>query len=335
MTEYVGNMGNLKDGDPSLGGSLSPKVLTDVPTRTLPTGVTRHIHALSEDIYNVLDATQTHYADSALAAGYAMRIGGELAKASLKRDGPRQKGRLWASDLGKRCLRQHWYNFNEPQYGSKLNGYTKFKFLYGNLLEEAVLYFAEEAGHTVTHPQYVVEHSVEGWSIRGRIDAIVDGHLIDVKSTSSFGYKRYKDGINANNDSFGYIEQLSFYSGFIDITPTPKPGGFIWIDKQNGHIKYTAVSLLDKGTLEDKARSIIQAMDKTEGDVPKYYAPEPYGKSGNEKLPIGCAYCPFKVQCWRDSCNGKGLRTFFYNQGPIDFTTVKREPNCPEIRKEG
>ncbi len=293
----------------------------------------RTIDSLSKDIYNVLDATQTHYADAGLAAQYAMRIGGELAKASVKRDQPRQKGKLWASDLGKKCLRQHWYNFNEPQHGAGLGGHTKFKFLYGNLLEEAVLYFAEEAAHTVTHPQHVVEHSVEGWSLRGRIDGVVDGHLIDVKSTSSFGFKRYKDGITHANDSFGYIEQLSYYSRFNDIDPVPKDGGFIWIDKQNGHIKYTAVDLLDRHALDGKAKNIIDAVDKKEADVLRYYAPEAYGKSGNLKLPIGCAYCPFKHRCWRDSNGGKGLRTFLYNQGPIDFTTVKREPYGPEIKK--
>lgn len=317
-------------GAPQSGGSID-----QVPTRLDPSVTNlrppRTIDTLSKDIYHVLDATQTHYSDAALAAGYAMRIGGELAKASLKRDKPRTKGKLWASDLGKKCLRQHWYNFNEPQYASPLDGHTKFKFLYGNLLEEAVLYLAEEAGHTVTHPQYVVEHQIDGWSIRGRIDGLVDGHLIDVKSTSSFGFKRYKDGITATNDSFGYIEQLSYYHQFIDIDPAPSPGGFIWIDKQNGHIKYTPVSLLARPILEHKASSIIQNMDKSEGDVVKFYAPEAYGKSGNQKLPMPCAYCPFKARCWRDSNNGKGLRTFIYNQGPIDFTTVKREPNCPEV----
>ncbi len=317
---------------PLLEGGAASLVDAPTPTRQMNSGIHRNIHQLSKDVYHVLDATTDHTADTQLAAGYAMHIGGELAKATVKRDTPRQKGKLWASDIGKRCLRQHWYNFNEPQYGAKLNGYTKFKFLYGNILEEAVLYFAEEAGHTVTHPQHMVEHTLnEDWTIRGRIDGVVDGHLIDVKSTSSFGYKRYKDGITHATDSFGYIWQLGYYTQFNTIDPVPKDGGFIWIDKQNGHIKYTPVALPNRDAIIIRATNIIQAVDKSEGDVVRGYCPEPYGKSGNEKLPIGCAYCNFKQRCWRDSNGGKGLRTFLYQQGPIDFTEVKREPKCLEI----
>ena len=210
--------------------------LRPIPTRQLKPG-NKKIETLAGDIYEVLDATKEHHPDTALAAKYAMAIGGEFAKATIKRDRPREHGKLWASDLGKRCLRQHWYNFNSPEYGVKLDGHTKFKFLYGNILEEAVLYYAEESGHTVSHPQHQVEHSTyEGWTIRGRIDAVIDGKLIDVKSTSSYGYKRYKDGIDPSNDSFGYLEQLAFYTHFNDITPVPGEGGFVWIDKQNGSI---------------------------------------------------------------------------------------------------
>ena len=108
----------------------------------------KHISTLSEDIYDVLLDGSDHDPSAKLAADYAMRIGGELAKSTLKRDKPREMGKLWASDIGKKCPRQLWYQFHEPDKGTPLEGYTKFKFLYGNILEEAVLYMAEEAGHT-------------------------------------------------------------------------------------------------------------------------------------------------------------------------------------------
>ena len=290
------------------------------------------IENLSEDIYEILDSTKDHNPDSELAAKYAMAVGGAFAKATVRRDRPREVGKLWASDLGKRCLRQHWYNFNEPQYGEKLSGSTKFKFLYGNIIEEAVLYFAEEAGHEVSHTQHAVQFdTIEAWTIRGRIDAVIDGKLIDVKSTSSFGFKRYKNGIDPSNDSFGYLEQLGFYQHFNDIDPTPLSGGFVWVDKQNGHVAYTAVELPTELALIAKASAIINAVEQDETDAPRGYAPEAYGKSGNMKIAMECSYCPFKARCWRDSNNGKGLRGFVYNQGPVWFSTVVREPNCPEI----
>ncbi len=298
--------------------------------------MTKLIANLSKDIYTVLDSTQEHLPNADLAAGYAMRIGGEFAKATLKRDKPRQKGKLWASDLGKKCLRQHWYNFNMPEASSGLLGHTKFKFLYGNILEEAVLYMAEEAGHEVTCLQERVEYNVArpnlDWQITGRIDAVVDGILVDVKSTSSFGYTRYKYGITPANDSFGYIQQLSFYHAFGDFDHVQGQAGFIWIDKQNGHITYNDSPLDDSRTLEDKANVIIDSIETVdEQDVPKAYAPEPYGKSGNMALAMPCSYCSFKRQCWKDSNGGKGLRTFAYSHKPVDLVEIKREPKAPEI----
>ena len=284
----------------------------------------------------MLDHTEDHEHDSSLAAEYAMRIGGEFAKATVKRDRPREKGKLWASDLGKKCLRQHWYNFNGNDSAEKLDGHTKFKFLYGNILEEAVLYFAEEAGHTVSGLQARVEWEVvpNKWTVSGRIDAIIDGVLVDVKTTSTYGYKRYKDGITPANDSFGYLEQIGFYQHFNNFDDNPSASGFLWIDKGNGHIKYTEVVPPSKDHIEQAALSIIEAVDKEEADVPRYYSPTPYGKSGNMSLPMNCSYCAHKVKCWRDSNGGQGLRGFVYNQGPVWFTEVAREPKCPEIKGE-
>jgi hypothetical protein len=290
------------------------------------------IATLSSDIYGVLDATVEHTPDADIAAAYAMRIGGEFAKATLKRDKPRELGKLWASDLGKKCLRQPWFKFNLPTSEAPLLGHTKFKFLYGNILEEAVLYMAEEAGHTIAYPQERVATTVGDWDISGRIDCTIDGILVDVKSTSSYGYQRYKHGINASNDSFGYLQQLGFYQAFGKFERSADEQGFVWVDKQNGHVSYTAAPVEKRVQLEERAARIIDAIGRPTIDmVPRGYAPEAYGKSGNECLPIGCSYCPFKKECWKDSNGGKGLRTFAYNHKPVDFVTIVREPKVPEI----
>lgn len=287
--------------------------------------MSREISTLTSDIYRILDAGLDHEPSADLAADYAMRIGGEMAKSTLRRDAPRERGKLWASDLGKSCLRKHWYNFNMPECSAPLMGHTKFKFLYGNILEEAVLYMAEEAGHTVTDQQARVEMDLrEGWKISGRIDGLVDGVLVDVKTTSSYGFTRYKGGINHSNDSFGYLWQLGFYKAYGDFSFSEE--GFIWIDKQNGHIAYTEVQTPELLEIEERANAIVDAIEtKEELDVPRGYTDEPYGKSGNMTLPITCAYCDFKHQCW------PGLRTFAYSHKPVDLTVVTREPKCPEI----
>jgi len=299
--------------------------------------MTKSITSLSEDIYAVLDSTQDHEPSSDLAAEYAMRIGGEFAKATLKRDKPREKGKLWASDLGKPCMRQHWYKFNMPDSGSGLDGHTKFKFLYGNILEEAVLYMAEEAGHEVLDAQERVTCDVErtngpDWVVSGRIDCLLDRHTVDVKSTSSYGYQRYKDGITADNDSFGYRWQLGFYDEFGNFSHASEGKGFVWIDKQNGHIKYTPCSTPDREEILERARNIADAVESEAVDgITRAYSSEPYGKSGNLILPTACSYCDFKKECWKDSNGGNGVRTFAYGHKPIHFVEVKREPKVAEI----
>lgn len=295
----------------------------------------KQIKTLTQDIYKVLDVTVEHQPDADIAADYAMRIGGEFAKATLKRDKPREMGTLWASDIGKKCHRQLWYKWHMPEKEEPLLGHTKFKFLYGNILEEAVLYMAEEAGHTVEHQQERVKAVVHDWEITGKIDCTIDGVLVDVKSTSSYGFTRYKHGINPSNDSFGYLGQLGFYQGYGTFERSDKEQGFVWIDKQNGHIQYTPAVIQPEPDIRATATAIIQSLEQTGVDsVARGYVPEPYGKSGNECLPTGCSYCPFKGECWKDSNGGKGLRTFAYNHKPVHFTKIVREPKVQEITNE-
>jgi hypothetical protein len=290
------------------------------------------IETLSQDIYHILDSAVDHTADGNLCTAFALRTGAEVVNATRLRDKPREKGKLWASDIGKKCDRQHWYNFNSDNK-EELLGHTKFKFLYGNILEETVLYLAEEAGHKVEFRQEPVSLEYNDWMVTGRIDAVVDEILIDVKTTSSFGYKKYvNQGIHEGNDSFGYLAQLGFYQAFGDFSKHPNEQGFIWIDKQNGHIKYKAADVPEPNALRNRVGGIIKAVEsKADTDVERGYNPVPYGKSGNMSLPVQCSYCPHKETCHRDANNGSGLRTFLYSGGPTYFTNIEKEPNVQEI----
>lgn len=291
--------------------------------------MTKTIDTLTEDIYHVLNSDHHHELSAPSHEGVTLRIGEELIKSTEQRNRPRERGKLWASDLGKKCFRQHWYNFNEPEAGEKLDGHTKFKFLYGNLLEEAVLWLGEEAGHTVSSQQASVELPLDnGWTVRGRIDAIIDGTLVDVKTTSSYGYKKYTtEGLDATNDTFGYLYQLGFYHGFHDFDDEVRDvPGFVWIDKQNGHIAYTPVDIPSPVDIKQRGLDIVSAVDSEEHDVPRAFSPVPFGKSGNMKLDTGCSYCAFKDRCWQDANNGQGLRTFLYSHGPVFLTEVNRPP---------
>ncbi len=63
----------------------------------------------------------------------------------------------------------------------------------------------------------------------------------------------------------------------------------------------------------------------------KCYSDVPDGKSGNRKLDVGCIYCDYKRDCWKDANDGQGLRVFDYATNPRYLTQVSKMPNVEEI----
>ena len=123
--------------------------------------------------------------------------------------------------------RQIWYDAHPDGSKEALTPKTYLKFLYGDVIEQVFLFLAKEAGHVVEREQEEVE--VDG--IKGHIDAVIDGVVVDVKSASSFGYKKFKDKTVTEEDPFGYVAQLAGYANVL----TPGKEAEWWaIDKVNG-----------------------------------------------------------------------------------------------------
>lgn len=283
----------------------------------------RDPRTLPEDIYALLDEDNDHEVseENVQWAGEALK---DLLRARLKKH-EQKKGEdiLRVSALGKKD-RQLWYEANKPEVGEKLGGKQQFKFLYGDVLEVLLLFCAREAGHEVTHEQYEVD--IDG--VKGHMDAVIDGVPVDCKSASSFSFQKFKDGSFKFDDPFGYIAQLSGYAHAIDKTDR---AGFLVADKVHGDICFAEIDVLDIKGNPPEAR--IKGLREILGrPVPpeRCYSPVPEGKSGNQKLGVGCSYCKFKEDCWSDANNGKGLRKFFYSRGPVWLTEVKKEPRVDE-----
>lgn len=206
-----------------------------------------------------------------------------------------------------------------------LETHNLIKFLYGHLIEEMLLFLVRMAGHTVTDEQKTCE--VE--DIKGSMDCRIDGVVTDVKSTSSYGFKKFKDGSLAFDDPFGYIDQIKAYSH----SEGEKKFGWLAMDKQNGHLTFLQYDLEDKqSSVYDTIKEDISArikhvkeMVKKEERPEPCYDPVPDGKSGNMKLPVGCSYCHFKKTCYPD------VRTFLYSTGPRFLVEVHNEPKVQEI----
>jgi hypothetical protein len=281
------------------------------------------IDTLVQDIYALLD-DEAHLEVDPTVFGDEMK--GHLSRVLSSREHGRNEPKLYASEYGDKCLRRLVYKVHTPEEGEALEPHTRFKFMYGDLLESTVLALAEAAGHTVTHKQERIEMANGAYRVSGRTDAIIDGHMVDVKTMSTYAFAKYKlaGGVTADTDDFGYRWQIGFYHHHYNLD---KPPYFLGIDKQNGHIALFPVpDLPTKEEVEAKAAEAYTAV-YPEGSLelpPRGYSDVPEGKSGNTKLDIACSYCAFKRQCW------PGLRTFLYSRGPVFFTHVAKEPNVPE-----
>ena len=229
---------------------------------------------------------------------------------------------LRMSNIGKPCIRQLWYEKNYPEQGEQLRAETYTKFLYGDILEDLLLFLAELAGHTVEGRQD--ELAIGG--IRGHRDCVIDGVLVDVKSASTYSFNKFKSGLTSDQDSFGYLTQLQSYlhaSQHDDLVRDKRRGAFLVIDKTLGHICLD-VHPYEPYDWEREYERRINTIDGKEAP-PRAFAPVPDGKSGNYKLGVNCSYCPVKSLCH------PGLRTFLYSTGPVYLTRVERLPNVPEL----
>jgi hypothetical protein len=168
------------------------------------------------------------------------------------------------------------------------------------------------------------EVSVSG--IKGHMDCKIDGEVVDIKSASSFAFKKFKDGTLAESDAFGYLSQLAGY----EAAEKTNDGGFLVINKETGELTFFKPEDLDKPNIKNRIREVKRIVKrKTPPDF--CYPTIPEGKSGNMKLPRECTYCPYKYECHKSSNDGKGLRVFNYAKGPTYFTKIINEPKVEEV----
>lgn len=281
--------------------------MTDDPRKT----------TLVEDIYRVVSEGVE------VSEEQANKFGQSLADLIVQRladqSGPRAFT-LRMSNLGK-GTRQLWY---EKKYGNveKFEGKTILKFIIGDITEHLLLFFAELAGHSVKDRQ--AEVYVEG--VKGHIDADIDGVTVDVKSASPIAFNKFKYGTLADNDSFGYIEQLSGYC-----VARNTDGAFLAMDKVSGELAYLPVDKneISASDIVNRISYLKTALESAE--IPdRCYPDEAEGESGNRKLGVNCSYCQFKDVCWADANGGLGLRKFIYSRGPVYLTQVVKEPKVYE-----
>ena len=284
----------------------------------------KSVYTLVSDIYQLMETKEVA---EGVDFDACVEKFGENVKELMRNEfgGKKRDGRkLRMSNIG-RDDRYLWNVYNDVEKSDDIQGHTYVKFLYGHLIEEMLLFLTKAAGHEVTDEQKKCE--VNG--ITGSMDCKIDGIVTDVKSVSTYGFRKFKDGSLAYDDPFGYIGQIKGYAYAEGATKF----GWLAMDKQNGHLTYllydsedTQAPVHDLISYDIKER-IDHVKKLVEQPTPPDVCYEPIadGKSGNRKLAVGCSYCAYKKECW------PSVRAFAYSTGPRYLIEVHNEPKVQEI----
>lgn len=282
----------------------------------------KSIYTLIPDIYELVKRKDGWFSDDIsndLSKEISLRL-----KTSLSEDhGP---PRLRLSRLGNICPCALWHSIHHPELAESLPSPALIKYSYGHVIEALALALAKCAGHEVTGEQD--ELVLDG--VVGHRDAVIDGCVVDVKSATSLGFAKFKDGSIGHNDPFGYLDQLDGYvvaSAADDLVRTKDRGYLLVIDKNLGHM-----CIYEHRVREDSIRKRIECYKQIVGSSTPpacTCGTVEDGKSGNVKLDTRASYSPFKFCCF------PRLRTFLYADGPRYLTKVVRKPDVPEVDRYG
>ncbi len=277
---------------------------------------TKSLNTLPADIYSLFDPTKDHTVDEENIEWAAQQFK-DLLRTRLKEREPLSDP-LRFSSMG-RPDRQIWYMAQADKEPEPIQAKTYFKFLYGDVIELLILFLAREAGHSVERTQEEIE--VDG--VKGHIDAIIDGTVVDVKSASPYGYKKFETNSVTEDDPFGYVQQLA---GYASVLTPGESAAWVAFDKVAGDICVAPLSnsVISDFKPEERIAHLKEVIASPEPPE-RCYPDEPDGKSGNRKLGTACSYCAWKHECW------PGLRTFLYAGKPRFLTHVERVPDVLEI----
>lgn len=276
------------------------------------------IYTLTSDVQALLQ-TKGWFTD-ALAQEFAH----SLAKRLQIQFSEERIPRLRLSAMGPRCPKALWSSIHTPELAEALPPWVENKYAFGHMIEAWAITLAKAAGHEVTGEQ----DELRLCGIVGHRDCVIDGCIVDVKSTSSRSFSKFKDRSLATNDLFGYLDQLDGYvvASAMDPLVRVKDRGYLWaIDKQLGHMV-----LYEHEVRPDSIRERIETYKRVveNSEAPKCTCKTiPQGASGNIQLDVKASYSPWKYCCFPH------LRTFAYANGPVYLTKVVRLPDVREITR--
>lgn len=282
----------------------------------------KSIQTLIRDVNDLLDRNDRLVADH-LSENLVREVGPRVHAAF---DAKEERSALRLSQMGSRCPRSLWASIHSPSSQEPLPAHARLKYTYGHLIESLLIALAKTAGHEVTGEGDALY--VDG--VKGHRDCVIDGCIVDVKSASSLGYKKFADKTIASNDPFGYLDQLDGYlvGSAEDPLVRVKDRAYLWAcDKTLGH-QCLYEHKIRTNHIRERIASYKRIIARSEPPACTCVT-VPDGKSGNIKLGTTASYNSYKHFCFPQ------LRTFLYASGPVYLTKVVRVPDVPEVNRDG
>ncbi len=285
----------------------------------------KSINTLIKDVENVVTQDNWFQPDD------ASRYSSEMAHRVMERlVGQKRPPSLRLSGMGERCPRSLWASVHSPGIQEKFPAPVRIRFHFGDVIEAMAIALAKAAGHTVTGEQDEV--TVDG--VKGHLDCILDGCIVDVKSINSMGFQKIK-ARQVAEDLFlrSYLDQLDGYlvGSLDDDRVKVKDRAYLWaIDKAMGHMCLYEHRIREKHIRE---RIILyKGIVGQDTPPPCTCGTLSEGQSGNVKLDLKASYNPYKYFCF------PGCRTFIYAGGkPVHLVKVVKRPqdHVIEVDREG
>ena len=241
-----------------------------------------------------------------------------------------RKFRLRASNIG-RATCQLWFSKNKPEAAVPPASHFLLRMMIGDITEAVFKGLLKEAGATFEEPERV-ETEIGGEVISGEYVLILDNKVDDIKSASPWSYRnKWLDGKHIEeNDSFGYVGQLTTYAKAKNV----QPGGWWVINHSSGEFKYIPY-VSDPVEVTKQLAKTVTDLDKNK--FSRCFKPikEKFRgiATGNYILDTECRFCNFKYACWGEQLSEEPSRvskakdkpTVFYIDKQKGTTDVKTE----------
>jgi hypothetical protein len=228
----------------------------------------------------------------------------QAVKKQFKREDKRNF-RVRASNIG-RATCQLWFQKNKPEAAVPPASHFLLRMMIGDITEAVFKGVLKEAGATFEAPEKI-ETEIGGEVVAGEYDLVLDNKVDDIKSASPWSYRnKWIDGEHlADNDSFGYVGQLTVYAQGKGV----EPGGWWVVNHSSGEFKYVKYASNPKKVMKQLEKTIETVKEnkfaRCFSPVKEFFRGNP---TGNHILTTECKFCDFRHACWGDRLTEESSR---------------------------